>query len=265
MSVVGMWRNEYGSVLDIRAHGPEGQVSGVYTSDTGASGTYLMNGWSPVAPTAAGNLPFAACVFWKPTDGTEPDPSWNWVSAMAGVLFFDAPSGPPRIQMLHGLVASTPLEAVMIERSGVYAETLTFQRLERSGKMPVPAAGPGGGRAAGAVAHLILTNRDRASPFGDIRLDIHPDGRAEATMSLPGRLASARGFADPSPVNHLRSLALSALIGSEGERSVALGGFIDFRGGLATLQVMEAGAVTFANKYTAVTLGQETFSVASGV
>jgi hypothetical protein len=264
MSVIGMWRNEYGSVLDIHAHGPEGQVSGVYTSDTGASGTYPMSGWSPVGPKAADNRPFAACVFWKPTDGSEPDPSWNWVSVMAGVLFFDAPSSPPRIQMLHGLVASTPLEAVMIERSGVYAETLTFQHLDRSGKTPTPTAALNAG-SVGAVTHLILTNRDTASRFGDIRLDIHPNGRAEATMCLSGRLTSAQGFADPRPANHLRSLALSALNGAAGERSIALGGFIDLRGGLATLQVMEAAAVTFANKYTAVVLGQETFSVASGV
>lgn len=264
MSVVGKWRNEYGSILDIRSQGPGGGLSGVYTSETGATGTYLMAGWSPPSPSGAENRPVSACVAWKPTDSDEHDPSWNWVSIMAGVVFLDGPGAAPRLQMLHGLVASTPLSAVSIERPGVYVETLTFEQLAEPADPREPvsddlAIGPVSGPPP-----LILTNRDSASRFRDIRLVIDADGRAQATINLADKAAPAQGFVDASPAGDLRSLALSASIGGDASPSITLGGFIDAGRRVAVLQVFEARAVTYQNKYTAVIASQETFSVAVG-
>ncbi len=264
MSVVGKWRNEYGSILDIRSQGPGGDLSGVYTSDTGATGTYLMSGWSPPSPSGAENRPVSACVAWKPADSDEQDPSWNWVSIMAGVVFLDGPGAAPRLQMLHGLVASTPLSAVSIDRSGVYVETLTFERLAEPAdpRESVPgdlAIGPASG-----PAQLILTNRDSASHFQEIQLFIDADGRTQATINLTDRVAPARGFVDVSPACDLRSLALSASMEGDASQSIALGGFIDEGRRVAVLQIFEARVVTYQNKYTAVIASQETFSVAFG-
>ena len=129
MSVLGRWRNEYGSILDIQSQAPNGALSGVYTSDTGASGTYLMNGWCPFEAASTQNGPISVNIFWKPTDSSAEDPSWNWVSNMTGALFYDAPTGVPRLQLLHGMVASTLFPAVQVDRPGVYTETLGFDLL----------------------------------------------------------------------------------------------------------------------------------------
>ncbi len=262
MSVVGGWRNQYGSILDIQSQRSNGLLSGVYSSETGATGCYLMNGWSPPNPASVENQPFSACVAWKPINGCDQDPSWHWASIMSGVIFFDSPT--PRIDMLHGLVASTPLPAVEIDRFGVYVESLTFEHIAACLDPPAPVFDDVIESASNWTAPFILTNRDPASWVQKITLVSEAGGRARGAINMPDQALLAWGFVDASPASHLQSLALSTLKGHDGRRSVALGGFIDRVTNIAVLQLFEASAVSYRNKYTAVTAGQETFSVSFG-
>lgn len=115
-NLIGRWRNEYGSILDIQSQSPTGALEGIYTSETGASGVYMVNGWSPDVDFS--NQAVAIPVFWRPTNSTNVDPSWTWVSVMNGVLFLDTPDLQPVIQFVHGMVASTAFEAVQVHRPG---------------------------------------------------------------------------------------------------------------------------------------------------
>jgi len=223
-----------------------------------------MNGWTPIDPEDAESRPFSACVSWKPTDSEEHDPSWSWVSAMSGVLYFDAPGGSPRIEMLHGLIASTPLEAAWVRRPGVYTETLTFERVALDAKPLADRPGVAFNGLDADTAHLTLSNRDAASPFQKISITIGADGFAAGHIIIPNEEIIAQGFIDPTPTGRLQSIALSTLVRLDGRRSTALGGFIDIKKGTARLQVFEANAVPYQSKYTAVTVGQETFSVSIG-
>lgn len=260
MSVLGRWRNEYGSILDIQSQAPNGALSGIYTSDTGASGTYLMNGWCPFEAASTQNGPISVNVFWKPTDSTAEDPSWNWVSNMTGALFYDAPTGVPRLQLLHGMVASTLFPAVQVDRPGVYTETLGFDLLpdpQNRSRAPTLLRG---GRAHKAATYT-LTNLDSTARVSQIRLLTQNDGSAIGNIELPSELASAQGFVDPAPTGNLQSVSASCLSLPGKPHALGFGGFIDLSSNTAVLDFFESSEVTWPNKYTATTVNQERFSV----
>ncbi|MGQ3081026.1 MAG: avidin/streptavidin family protein [Allorhizobium sp.] len=260
MSVLGRWRNEYGSILDIRSQAPNGSLSGIYTSDTGASGTYMMNGWCPFDATGTQNAPISVNIFWKPTDSTVEDPSWNWVSNMTGALFYDAPTGVPRLQLLHGMVASTLFPAVQVDRPGVYTETLGFDLLpDPLARTRAPTLRRGG-RALKAATYT-LTNLDPGARVSSIRLITENDGSAIGSVTLPSELVSGLGFVDPTPPANLQSVAASCLSLRGSPHALGFSGFIDVNANVATLDLFESSEVTWPNKYTATTVSQERFSV----
>ena len=259
MTAVGSWRNEYSSVLEIRTQTPSGEFQGTYRSHTGASGTYRVSGWAPQSTREQGNRPFCLCVSWKPIDGAEVDPSWNWLSVMPGVLFLDVPGGAHQIRVLHGLVAATTLEAVMIRRPGVYAETLTFQKLALPSQAP-SVSDKNMGEAA-TTRQLVLTNQNKSAAYRKIVLWTSSDGVARAKIEKEDEVIDARGFSDPAHHGNLQALALGGLMGSASIRAISIGGFINTNDKNAVLQLWEAESVSYQNKYTAVKIGQETFSV----
>ena len=163
--------------------------------------------------------------------------------------------------MLHGLVASTPFDVAAVERTGVYVETLTFQRASADSVAAVRAADGGIEAAGGMVGRLIMTNHNTASPFKTISVNVGASGRVIATMEMSDKRVAVRGFADPFPTSNLQGLAFSALIGAQGRHSIAFGGFVDIANRVAALQRFETNAVAYQNKYSAVAVGQESFSV----
>lgn len=263
MSVLGRWRNEYGSILDIQSQGPDGSLSGIYTSDTGASGTYMMNGWCPFEATSTQNAPISVNVYWKPTDSAAEDPSWNWVSNMTGALFYDAPTGVPRLQLLHGMVASTLFPAVQVERPGVYTETLGFDLLPDLHARRRVSTLRRGGRSLKA-ARYTLTNLDSTSRIQRIVLLTQSDGSAIGHIVLGSQQLSILGFVDPAAPANLQSVAASCLQAAGDRNTFGFGGFIDVNANVATLDLFESSEVTWPNKYTATTVSQERFSVAIG-
>lgn len=260
MSILGRWRNEYGSILDIQSQAADGSLSGIYTSDTGASGTYMMNGWCPFDATSAQNGPISVNIFWKPTDSTVEDPSWNWVSNMTGALFYDPPTGAPRLQLLHGMVASTLFPAVQVDRPGVYTETLGFDLLPDVQLRRRSSTLRRGGRALKAATYT-LTNLDPSARVSSIRLITENDGSAIGNVVLPGEVSNGLGFVDPAPPANLQSVSASCLSVWGAPHALGFSGFIDLNSNTAALDLFESSAVTWPNKYTATTVSQERFSV----
>lgn len=254
MSILGRWRNEYGSILDIRAHAASGEFRAVYASDTGASGTYAVSGWAP--RDAQGNAPFTAALSWRPLEGGEPDPSWRWLSIMTGVLFLDPPSRAPRIQTLHGLVASAPLAVVEISQPSVFTESLTFERIAEPGAETAAAADPAPRRGG----QMALASRDPASPYNEVRLVLGAGGDVSGWVEGANGAVPVSGFMDPE-TEGLRGLALAAMVDGQPTRTVGFGGFIDTLTGSVVLETFEARAVRFANKYMGVTIGQARFTL----
>lgn len=259
-NLIGRWRNEYGSILDIQSQSPRGALQGIYTSETGASGVYIVNGWSPDVELS--NQPVAISVFWRPTNSTNVDPSWTWVSVMNGVLFLDTPDLQPVIQFLHGMVASTPFEAVQVERPGVYTESLTFRRAPSGGVLPASQCDtPRGGRTA-KRAVVTLTNIDPNSGYRQIDFTYGADGNCiGSVMQCPGQECQIQGIIDPTPPGNMQSLALTGLHRTGRTYTVGLGGFIDLNASRATLDLFESDAVRYANKYAGVAMSQERFTV----
>lgn len=84
LSVSGVWKNEFGSVLEIGSVAPDGTFRGVYRSHTGATGVYPVVGVADPQPTGA-NLAVSFSVSWRSLQGDE-EPSWHWVSGFTGLL-----------------------------------------------------------------------------------------------------------------------------------------------------------------------------------
>lgn len=84
LSVEGVWKNEFGSTLEIGPVGPDGCFRGTYRSDTGATGVYPVVGVADPAPVGD-NLAVSFSVSWRSLQGSE-DPSWHWVSGFTGLL-----------------------------------------------------------------------------------------------------------------------------------------------------------------------------------
>jgi len=263
-NLIGRWRNDYGSLLDIQVKGPGGTFSGTYSSETGESGTYLMRGCSPDLLDV--NQAFSLTVSWRPcrpTDDTPPQPSWHWVSTMAGVMFIDTPDRQPVVRLLHCLVASTAQASAQVTRPAVYTETLTLLRAPNDALSPrghrIDFAR--GGRSVKSC-RLLLTNTDAASCFRYLELVTDADGSCVGTVaSGPEARSAVHGFLDSNPPAHLQSLALTALVDPDGSSSVCLAGFVDLTTSIAKLTLSHANAVRYENKWTAISVHQESFTV----
>lgn len=84
LSVSGVWKNDFGSLLEIGAVAPDGTFRGVYRSHTGATGVYPVVGVADPQPIGD-NLAVSFSVSWRSLQGDE-DPSWHWVSGFTGLL-----------------------------------------------------------------------------------------------------------------------------------------------------------------------------------
>jgi hypothetical protein len=254
--LIGRWANEYGSFLDIGSQDSTGALHGVYTSETGASGTYLMNGWSPDLELA--NQPISLSVLWKPTDSSNDDSSWNWVSMMSGVVFLDTHDAKRIIRFLHGMVASEPFPAVQVSRPGVYTESLTFRKVA-SGQTDASI------RRRGSVlrrASVTMSNVDPISRYRSATFLYGADGNCIGSMALElDQMCTVHGFVNPVPPSNIQSLTLTGFVPTDRPLTFGLGGFIDLDRSVATLDLFESSAVTFANRYAAVAVGQERFNI----
>lgn len=101
--LTGVWKNEFGSLMAITAVAEDGAFGGLYSSTTGASGSYRLTGSSDPEPTEATRT-LAFAISWRSIKG-EYDPSWHYNSGFAGQLQLVA--GEPRISTTYLLVKNT--------------------------------------------------------------------------------------------------------------------------------------------------------------
>lgn len=250
-SVLGTWRNQYGSLLEIAQHEADGRVSGRYRSETGATGTYAASGW--IGEAHDGNRPFAISVLWRPLDSDAIDPGWHWVSVMTGVLY-----GGTHLQVLHGLVASGPFDAIELGEPGVYSETLTFDRVSRQ----VPALHAAGPRCASRSTVAMRGAQDGWIKSMDYTYDELGTVSGTLTTRDDAQLVLL-GFTDPSPDSELQSVALTAIARApDGRmRAIGVGGFFDCHMRRATLERFTARAVAHGNRYAGVSVARDTLAV----
>ncbi|CAD6560128.1 hypothetical protein LMG27952_07049 [Paraburkholderia hiiakae] len=248
---LGTWRNQYGSLLEIAQHEADGRVSGTYRSETGATGTYPASGW--IGEAHDGNRPFALAVQWRPLDSDVIDPGWHWVSVMAGVLYAGT-----HLQVLHGLVASGPFDAVELGEPGVYSETLTFDRM--TGPVPAVRAAVPQVSSRSAVGMRGVQN----GWIESMDYTYNEFGTVSGTLTTrDGAQLVLLGFTDPSPDRELQSVALTALERApDGRmRAIGVGGFFDCHARQATLERFTARAVAHGNRYAGVSVARETLAV----
>lgn len=89
IDIQGKWKNEFGSVMNITGVDFEtGMFSGLYSSTTGATGTYRFTGLTDTQPQPGPNDTFtqtiAFAVSWRDLGGDPSDA--NWVSGFAGQI-----------------------------------------------------------------------------------------------------------------------------------------------------------------------------------
>ncbi|CAM1364202.1 avidin/streptavidin family protein [Tenacibaculum xiamenense] len=276
------WENQYNSLLTIVSVSSTGLIIGEYSSTTGSSGTYPVIGFvSPVSATEK-NRTIGITINWKSLDEGTADPSWDWVSAMNGLLYEDG----SKIQFLHGMTSSSPFSAVQVYEPGVYTESLEFvpykgnNSKEELSKEDNDINGLNH-RVPSFVSEDLpgYQNNNSLSIFKSIsNIQINSNNNNELTASVEVQLSvngSIRTIAMPvdgfgQPVVKETGLRAITFIGQYTNENfpenyqvvnVSFTGFIDTNNDdLLTLETFKASARTNDNKYTSVSISQDTFS-----
>lgn len=259
-NLIGKWRNEYGSILDIRTHGPAGHIAGLYTSDTGSSGVYPWVGYT--AQDVSGHRALALAVPWFPLGGTDRDPSWNWVSVMAGVLHA-APGRPGDMRLSHHLVASSPMPTVEISAPGVFVDRLSFRNCTEPPQRPHLQQINRAGTATKALRVSLECCRDPDALLQRVDVVCNSDGTCSgrAFLASAGHAIEVQGFVDHAATNP-RSVALVGLAQSMGDHSCfSMAGLLHDGREFASLQVQIARPVSVENAFSAVESGSAQYRV----
>lgn len=122
-SVAGTWKNDYGSVMTLSVSG--NQVSGLYQSSIGSTGTYEVVGYQLITPpTPTRGQPVALAIAWHSIVEGPADPSWHWSSGLCGQLSLI--DGEEVLTLSHLLVASCDFTGVTPQ--GNHIDTLVYRR-----------------------------------------------------------------------------------------------------------------------------------------
>lgn len=156
--IQGTWYNSYCSRVDITDTG--GQLSGVYTSHTGSTGSSRLIGQTYGADYVPENkkerndatqlqkgpikgIPFTIGIQWRLINvpQTKADGSWHWVSSFAGQYHpaqtVSAPNQDPYVipetlEILNGLLATGTVPGLADRAPLFWPQTLHFHRLPPS-------------------------------------------------------------------------------------------------------------------------------------
>jgi saccharopepsin len=240
MSLDGVWRNGYGSVMSISQDG-EGRIQGSYQSTTGSTGTYYLLGWAdPRPPRPSRGQSLSLSIFWRSIGQDPADPSWHWVSGLGGQLVEEGRDR--RILLMHDMVATTafPGQAEI----GRHIDKLVFVPMPEARVVEVaPASGIiAAAPAEGLPCPLAGTWASEGGPA--IRLVprlLHPVfGFAEARLEVEGRSCALRGFIDPFAGEEgcsIQAISLSGLLDAERGETISLSGGLDIFDKAITLTV----------------------------
>ncbi|MGH1386968.1 T9SS type A sorting domain-containing protein [Kordia sp.] len=255
--IIGEWINGYNSVLKITNHSSQtGLFTGTYSSSTGATGTYLVSGYSPYTTSSVQSIPISLTINWKNSTSSN-SADQEWTSTMSGALMTDA-QGQKRIQVFHSLNASPPLAAVQIDTKGRYSETLIFTP-NTAAREVVQHTKPIKNTNVKRVANALLgtwldSNRgDRlkitqvSGSFGEVK---------GTYTDASGNNIAVTGYTSQSPSSNYQSVSLSFM--SRNKRyCFGIGGFLNGR--KLEMMVYKAKAVNIANNYSSVAAYKNNF------
>lgn len=149
--IAGTWYNSYCSRVDLSIDNNSGEISGVYTSHTGSTGSSVVKGYTNPAATVDNlsapptGIPFSLGVQWRlinvPMSGV--DGSWHWVSTFSGQYHpeqtITAPNQNPyniqeTLEIFNGLyaTASVPGLADKFQIPLFWPQTLRFHKIAPS-------------------------------------------------------------------------------------------------------------------------------------
>jgi hypothetical protein len=133
MGLTGRWVNSYNSVMQLVQ--ADTLITGVYTSQTGSTGAYLVAGYAGIASNADFSVgqPLALSIYWRSIEEGKPDPSWHYVSGLSGQLVLQGKV--PTLLLLHDMVATTIFPKV-VPQAGTYLDKLIYT--PGQAKTPVP-------------------------------------------------------------------------------------------------------------------------------
>jgi len=247
MSIVGTWRNEYGSVMTL-AREPgvgTGALRGTYESSTGSVGRYAVAGFTAgAAATATGGQPVALAISWHALDDGAPDPSWRWASGLSGQLSLI--DGEEILELSHLLVASDDFPGLM--PAGCYIDKLHYRRWTPARPAAValpewPAAPTEawGGRWLGTDGSVLTLHVDAAPAAGF--------GIVRGTVAGDGPDVPITGFADLTGDGDTgQSLSLTAACPGT-PAALSLSGTLTPRGGVLRLCCLRSRATAPGDRY----------------
>lgn len=252
MTVAGVWENEYGSRMILAVEespAGDGAVWGIYESTTGSTGRYLVTGRQGRAAAGGNGQPLALAIAWRSVGADPADPSWHWVSAMAGQ--YHGGDGAAQVTINHLLVASGEFPGLC--GPGFYCDKLTYRRTSDT---------PYAGRAlAGAVVPHPLSGvwhgadgvrlhfRVLSEPGGSV-------GLVDGSLRYQGCETAIAGVADldgQAEGSGRYALAITACDEAR-NRTVAMGGWLDGEAGALLLQSLTGHATPLDGAYLQTSL-----------
>lgn len=245
LSVVGTWKNDYGSVMALTVTG--NVVTGIYQSSTGSTGRYAVTGYqASTGPSQEKGLPVALAIDWHPLDEQQADPSWHWVSGLCGQLHGVA--GEERIELSHLLVATRDFPD--LAGQGTYIDKLSYRRVAGEILEPAPAL-------VLALAPDNPLNGTWLAAAG-FRLDLqvrassqHAFGCVSGTLTTPTERADVSGFTDINAGTGGLSRQATSLTAVQvgGETVLSLAGSLDLKEDELELKALFTSPTTVAQSY----------------
>jgi len=247
MNVNGAWVNVFGSIVTL-VQLNDGVVAGMYTSTTGASGSYWVVGFTDPNPPANGNgQSLAFSILWRSFDGGTPDPSWHYVSGFSGQMVVI--DGTPSLVMIHDMVA-TAVDPGVVDIIGSYPDKLTYvpHTAGAAPNWPPPfqpptSADPVDGNwicVQDPNIALSLTVQDDVSGYLTGTLNT-----ATGTVTLTGFTDTGAGAAGQT----LQGLTVAALL-PDGHMVVAIAGSLNLATGSLTISWLESNGTAADSTWT---------------
>jgi hypothetical protein len=248
VNVNGSWVNVFGSVVTLlQLDG--GGVIGMYTSTTGASGSYWVVGFTdPNPPTNGNGQSLAFSILWRSFDGGTPDPSWHYVSGFSGQMIVR--DGTPSLIMIHDLVA-TAIDPGVVDIIGSYPDKLTYAPYTPAGTpltWPPPFQPPISGDPVDGTWICIQ------DPDISFFINVHDEisGSLTGTLNTTTGSVLLTGFTDTGAGNAsltLQGLTIAALL-PDGHMVVAVAGYLNLATNSLTMSWFESNGTAANSTYT---------------
>lgn len=247
-NIAGTWKNEYESQLILSEH--DEWLYGIYRSHTGSTGRYNVIGC--FADKSYCRIPGSAvafAVYWRNLDENLEDPSWHWVSGMAGQLHRE-PHKESKLLLNHNLVVTNTWHGICEE--GAYLDKLTFHpghpsvsHPQKSKIQPPPGQDPINGLWKCDFSNLCL----------ELRLYNKQTGEVRGSLKRETQEFQVRGFVDCYAENKIQHEGLTLVAPTSDGKCLSLSGSLDLKSQTLAL-LMQSATGTNSNQLYLQTMAQ---------